>query len=84
MPAPRMMLKSTDIAAYTGMSVQDARYLIRKFEHDGKIRLGRKRNKLVDIKIFADWYAEMYDRDAYDVRNDIKQWMKECAAEGSV
>lgn len=79
MPAPKIFLNSSDIAAVTGMSLRSAQNMLSMFAMKGQIfRCGKSsRGQMVDINIFVRHLCEQDGADPKERKREITDCLRE-------
>lgn len=82
MPAAKIFLTSTDIAAATGISLRQAQYMLNMFDLRGQaVRNGRI--KMVDLNIFSRYLSEQDGADPKERKRDIQEFLRETKKEAA-
>lgn len=76
MPAPKIFLTSSDIAAVTGISIRQAQYTLNMFERKGQV-VHNGRAKMVDINIFSRYLSDQDGADPKQRKRDIQDFLRE-------
>ena len=79
MPAPKLFLSSTDIAAVTGVCQKTAQNMLAMFAMRGQtVKSGRSnRGRLVGINIFVNYLCEQDGEDPKQRKKDVMELLRE-------
>ena len=76
MPAPKIFLTSSDIAAAIGISIRQAQYILCMFEQRGQI-VRNGRIKMVDINVLSRYLSDQDGTDPKERKRDIQDFLRE-------